>query len=59
MYKHVAKFQNGRKIGVILLGVWLVLTGIMQVFSISIPFIDTLLALLAIAAGAFLLFGGK
>ena len=59
MYKHVAKFHNGQNIGVILLGVWLVLTGIMQVFSIPVPFIDTLLALLAIAAGVFLLLSGK
>lgn len=59
MYKHVAKFHNGRKIGVILLGIWLILTGIIQVFGIHIPFVDTLLALMAIVTGTLLLFSGK
>jgi len=59
MYKHVAKFHHGREIGIILLGVWLILTGIMQIFSLQIPFINTILAVLAIAAGALILFSRK
>jgi|GEM_PF-4326638 len=59
MYKHVAKIHNGRKIGVILLGVWLILTGIIQVFGIQILLIDTILALLAVATGTLFLLSGK
>ncbi|PKM71779.1 MAG: hypothetical protein CVU91_12275 [Firmicutes bacterium HGW-Firmicutes-16] len=59
MYKHVEKSHRGREIGIIVLGVWLTLTGVMQVFSLQIPFINTMLALLAIAAGVLLLFSRK
>lgn len=43
------------RIGGILLGIWLVLTGLMMVISIPIPVI--VMAILAIVAGALLLFG--
>jgi len=41
----------------LLLGIWLILTGLVQVVSIPIPAIGTLLALLAIVAGVLILFG--
>ncbi len=43
--------------GMLLLGIWLILTGLVQVVSIPIPAIGTLLALLAIVAGVLILFG--
>jgi len=46
-----------KKLGMTLLGTWLIVTGLLQVVSIPIPAIDTLLALLAIAAGALILLG--
>ena len=44
-----------KNIGMLLLGIWLIVTGLVQVFSISVPAIGTLLPLLAIAAGVLIL----
>ena len=46
-----------RNLGMLLLGIWLIVTALVQVFSISIPAMGTLLPLLAIVAGVFLLLG--
>jgi hypothetical protein len=46
-----------RSLGMLLLGIWLILTGLLQVVSIPIPAIGSLLALLAIAAGVLILLG--
>ena len=46
-----------RNVGMLLLGIWLILTGLLQVASISIPGIGPILALLAIAAGVLILIG--
>ncbi len=46
-----------KKLGMQLLGIWLVVTGLLQVVSIPIPSIGTILAVLAIAAGALIMFG--
>jgi hypothetical protein len=41
----------------LLLGIWLILTGLLQIASISIPGIGIILALLAIVAGILILIG--
>ena len=46
-----------RNLGMLLLGIWLVVMGLVQVFGISMPAIGTLLPLLAIVAGVFILLG--
>ena len=46
-----------RNVGMLLLGIWLILTGLLQVVSISIPGIGSILALLAIVAGILILIG--
>ena len=46
--------KNG---GMLLLGIWFIVTGLLQVVSIHIPAIGTILALLAIAAGVLILLG--
>jgi hypothetical protein len=46
-----------RNLGMLLLGIWLILTGLSQVASIPIPALGTLLALLAIVAGVLILVG--
>ena len=46
-----------KKLGMILLGIWLIATGLLQVITISIPAIGIVLAIIAIAAGLLLLFG--
>lgn len=48
-----------KKLGMIFLSIWLIVTGLLQVITISIPSIAIILALLAIAAGLLLLFGKK
>ena len=44
-----------KNLGMLLLGIWLIATGVLQVVSIQIPAIVTILALLAIAAGVLIL----
>ncbi len=47
------------QVGFILLGVWLVLQGLLPLVNITIPSIDIILALLALAAGVFILLRGE
>jgi hypothetical protein len=46
-----------RNVGMLLLGIWLILTGLLQIASISIPGIGIIMALLAIIAGILILMG--
>ena len=46
-----------RNVGMLLLGIWLILTGLLQIASISIAGLGTILALLAIVAGILILIG--
>lgn len=46
-----------RNVGMLLLGIWLILTGLLQIVSISIAGIGIILALLAIGAGVLILLG--
>lgn len=47
-----------KNIGMLLLGIWLIVTGLLHVVSIPVAaIISTILALLAIAAGALILVG--
>ncbi len=42
-------------LGFLLLGIWLIVTGLLMLLQISIPYSDVILALLAIAAGALII----
>jgi len=46
-----------RNLGMLLLGVWLILTGLIPLLSLSFSGLGTLMAVLAIAAGALILVG--
>lgn len=46
-----------KNLGMLLLGVWLVLTGLLQVVHLPIPDLGTILALIAIAAGVLIIIG--
>jgi len=46
-----------RRIGMILLGIWLIATGLLQVISVAIPGIGIIMAILAMVAGLFILIG--
>lgn len=41
----------------LLLGIWLILTGLLPLLSLNIPGIGTIMAVLAIAAGVLILIG--
>ena len=43
---------NKKRLGLLLLGIWLIMTGLLQVVSVPIPAIGKILAVLAIATGA-------
>jgi len=51
------KTKLTKSLGMLLLGIWLILTGLMQVITLPIPEMGFLLALLAIVAGIFILLG--
>ena len=44
-------FKHRRNLGLLLLGIWLIVTGLLNFLHIPIPFLGPLLAGLAIAAG--------
>ncbi len=46
-----------KSVGMFLLGIWLIASGAKQIVSISFPYSGFILAVLAIAAGVFLVFG--
>jgi hypothetical protein len=46
-----------KNLGMVLLGIWLIVTGLLSVVAIPIPAIGTILAVLAIAAGVLILLG--
>jgi len=46
-----------KNLGMLLLGIWLILEGLIPLLNLSFSGLDTLMAILAIAAGAFILVG--
>ncbi len=46
-----------KSLGMLLLGIWLIVTGLLTVLSVGNPIVHVLLALLAIAAGVFIVLG--
>ncbi len=49
--------KTTKNLGMILLAIWLIVTGLLQVVSISIPGVGIIMAALAIAAGVLILLG--
>ena len=47
--------MQSRNLGTILLGIWLILTGLLPLVTIQVPGAEIVLAILAIAAGVLLL----
>jgi len=50
------KLNLTTNMGMLLLGIWLIVTGLLQALSIGDPIIHVLLALLAVAAGGLIVF---
>ena len=48
---------TNRNLGMLLLGIWLIVTGLLQVVSLSIPGIGIIMAVLAIVAGVLIVMG--
>jgi hypothetical protein len=46
-----------KNLGMLLLGIWLILTGLIPLLSLSFSGLGTLMAILAIAAGALIALG--
>ncbi|MGA2502748.1 MAG: hypothetical protein ABSG01_01505 [Anaerolineales bacterium] len=44
-----------RRLGFLLLGIWLILTGLIPLFHFTFSGLDTIMAILAIAAGVLIL----
>lgn len=55
--REVRDVRLPKSLGMVLLGIWLIVTGLLSVVSIAIPAIGTILAVLAIAAGVLILLG--
>jgi hypothetical protein len=55
--KEVNNMNLTKNLGMLLLGIWLIVTGRLQVVTIQIPAIGIILALLAIIAGVLILMG--
>ncbi len=51
------KMKLTKSLGMLLLGIWLILTGLMQIVTLPIPEMDFIMALLAIVAGVLILLG--
>jgi hypothetical protein len=46
-----------RNLGMLLLGIWLILTGLIPLLDLGLSGLSTLMAILAVAAGALILTG--
>jgi uncharacterized membrane-anchored protein len=51
----MSNMKLSKKLGMLLLGIWLILTGLSQVFSTQIPHFGIILGILAIVAGGLIL----
>ncbi|NIM92373.1 MAG: hypothetical protein GTO18_01480 [Anaerolineales bacterium] len=49
--------RSAKVLGALILGVWLLLWGLLQVIPVTIPFSNYILGILAIVAGLFTLLG--
>jgi hypothetical protein len=50
----VSIFKGRRKFGVLILGIWLIATGLVQLIHLDFMYMEKILGVLAIAAGALL-----
>lgn len=56
-YDEEAGMRAARNLGIIFLGIWLIVTSLLQVVSILIPHISVVLPFLGLAAGVLILIG--
>lgn len=51
------RLGKNSNLGMLLLGIWLIVTGLLQVVSLQVPGIGIIMAVLAIVAGALIVMG--
>ena len=51
------RMKRTKNLGMLLLGIWLILSGLILLLNLSFSGLGILMAILAIAAGAFILLG--
>ena len=56
-HEEVGNMKITKNLGMLLLAIWLILIGLLQVVSIPIPAIGTISAVLAVVAGVLILLG--
>jgi hypothetical protein len=55
--KEVSSMKLTKNLGMLLLGIWLILTGLIELLSFSFAGLPIIMAILAIAAGVLILLG--
>ncbi|MFH2108561.1 MAG: hypothetical protein ABII93_07830 [Chrysiogenia bacterium] len=53
----MARFKLTKSLGMILLGIWLIMTGLIQLLGLSFEGLPLIMAILAIVSGALVLLG--
>ena len=53
----MTKFRVSKSLGMILMGIWLILTGLIPILKLSMEGLPMIMQVLAIVAGALILFG--
>ncbi|MEL7570265.1 MAG: hypothetical protein AAGU14_06840 [Eubacteriaceae bacterium] len=48
-----------KRLGLVLLGIWLIVTGLLKFISIPIPYLSNIMAVIAIVAGVLILLSKK
>ena len=56
-YKGGSIMKLTKNLGMLLLGIWLILSGLLEVIKIPIPFLNVIMAVLAIVAGILIIIG--
>jgi hypothetical protein len=53
----MSRFKLTKSLGMILLGIWLIMTGLIPLLNLSFEGLSLIMAVLAIVSGAFILLG--
>lgn len=53
----MSKFKLTKNLGMILLGIWLIMTGLIPLLHLNFEGLSLIMTILAIASGAFILLG--
>jgi hypothetical protein len=57
LYRELAEMRMTKNVGMLLLAIWLIVTGLIPLLNLSFSGLGVIMALLAIAAGALIIVG--